>query len=120
MARAAERDDARRAVAGVNESQLQSLVIETAMLRRWRIHHSRPAMMQSGRWVTPLQGHRGLPDLILLRPPRLLFVELKSTRGAYGPGQVQWMVGLQAVDGVEYHLWRPKEWLDGTIDALLR
>lgn len=103
----------------MNEAQLQSVVIDLARLRRWRIHHSRPAFQQSGRFSTPLTGHKGLPDLILLRPPRLLFVELKVARGKLSPGQVQWGAGLQACDGVEYFVWRPADWLEGRIDALL-
>lgn len=103
----------------MNEAQLQSVVIDLARLRRWRIHHSRPAIRQSGSWSTPLTGHKGLPDLILLRPPRLLFVELKVARGKLSPGQVQWAAGLQAIEGIEFYLWRPADWLEGRIDSLL-
>lgn len=103
----------------MTEAQLQSIVIELAMLRRWRIHHSRPAIRQSGKWSTPITGHKGLPDLILLRPPRLLFVELKTEKGSLSPGQIQWAAGLQAVEGIESYVWRPSDWIEGRVDSLL-
>ncbi len=94
----------------VKEKAFQRTVVEYARLMGWRIHHTRPALAQSGRWHTPLQGDRGLPDLILCRPPRLLFVELKANRQRKPTlEQRAWLADLRAC-GVEVYLWTPEDW----------
>ncbi len=101
----------------ISEKAFQRTVVEYARLMGWRIHHTRPALAQSGRWHTPLQGDKGLPDLILCRPPRLLFVELKASRlRKPTPDQQAWLDALRAC-GVEVYLWTPEDWT--TIEATL-
>ncbi|OYT68436.1 MAG: hypothetical protein CFK48_11590 [Armatimonadetes bacterium CP1_7O] len=92
------------------ERDFQVQVVALARLTGWRVYHSRPAQYGNGRWHTPLQGDVGLPDLILCRPPRLLFVELKSERGRVRAEQQAWLDALQACNGVEVYLWRPSDW----------
>ena len=58
----------------INEAALQNAVIELAKLYGWKVHHTRPAQMPSGKWATPIQGHAGFPDLVLVRPPDTIFV----------------------------------------------
>lgn len=63
----------------------------------------------------------GWPDDVLLRPgdKRLLIVEAKNATRKPTDAQSAW---LDALDGavVETHLWRPADWLDGTIERQLR
>lgn len=92
----------------VNEKALQNAVIELAKLYGWRVHHGRPAQMPSGKWATPIQGHAGFPDLVLVRPPDLLFIELKSAIGRTSPQQDEWLADLAAA-GAEVHVWRPRD-----------
>lgn len=92
----------------INEKALQNAVVELAKLYGWRVHHTRPAQMPSGKWATPIQGHAGFPDLVLVRPPEILFVELKSAIGRTSPQQDEWLADLTA-SGVEVHLWRPRD-----------
>lgn len=92
----------------VNEKALQNAVVELAKLYGWRVHHTRPAQMPSGKWATPIQGHAGFPDLVLVRPPDILFVELKSAIGRTSPQQDEWLAALSA-SGAEVHLWRPRD-----------
>lgn len=75
-------------VAGVtfSEADLQSAILDLAQLRGWRCLHVRPGRTTAG-WRTPIQGDAGWPDLTLCRPPRLLALELKSTRGRVEPAQ---------------------------------
>ncbi|GIV07644.1 MAG: hypothetical protein KatS3mg017_0846 [Fimbriimonadales bacterium] len=94
----------------VPEREFQARVIQLARLCGWRVYHSRPAQYRSGRWATPLQGEAGLPDLILLRPPRLVFAELKSEKGRVSKEQQAWLDALRACNGVEVYLWRPSDW----------
>ena len=57
----------------------------------------------------------GFPDLVLVRPPRLLFVELKSERGELTAAQQDWWRAIAGVPGVEYYCWRPRDrdrWLE--------
>ncbi|MCS7301488.1 MAG: VRR-NUC domain-containing protein [Fimbriimonadales bacterium] len=95
--------------AASSERDLQRALIELARLTGWRVYHARPAQYRSGKWTTPLTGDAGLPDLILCKPPRLIFAELKSARGRVSPAQAQWMDALRAC-GVEVYLWKPSDW----------
>jgi VRR-NUC domain len=50
----------------------------------------------------------GFPDLVLLRPPRLIFAELKVGRGRLSKPQRAWRDDLEAV-GVEVYTWWPAD-----------
>lgn len=52
----------------------------------------------------------GFPDLVLVRPPVVLFAELKSERGRPKPEQAAWLEALRASRSVEVGLWRPGDW----------
>jgi hypothetical protein len=102
----------------VSEADFQRDVIDFAKRRGWLVQHSRPAYNKSGRISTPLQGHKGFPDLVLVRD-RVLFVELKKV-GAYPtPEQRTWIARLQALQGdyVRCLVWRPTDWPE--IEAVL-
>lgn len=94
----------------VAEREFQRVVVACARLFGWRVHHTRPAIMRSGKWATPLQGDAGLPDLILCRPPRLIFAELKSEHGRTRPEQQAWLSALAQVPRIEVYVWRPSDW----------
>jgi hypothetical protein len=72
----------------------------------------------------PRLNRAGFPDLVLLRAPVLLFVELKTQRGRVRPDQALWLAGLEEVaalaPNVLVRIWRPIDLLDGTIDSTLR
>ena len=104
----------------MTERELQDAIIDTAKLLGWRVMHTRPARMLDGRWRTPIEGHAGFPDLVLLRPPRLVFAELKAKKGRVDFEQATWLNGLDAVPGVEQYLWRPADWELGTVEEVLR
>lgn len=53
----------------------------------------------------------GFPDLVLCKPGRLLFIELKSATGKVTEDQMRWLELLKrSVPGVEVYLWRPSDW----------
>jgi len=106
----------------MNEKELQRAVLEEARLLGWRIaHFSTSRSMRDGRaFLTAQQGHRGFPDLVLLRPPRLIFAELKTARGRVDFDQATWLNGLDAVPGVEQFVWRPDDWRAGRVNDALR
>ena len=100
----------------ISERELQSVVIETAQHYGWMVHHDRPAMNARGDWRTAIAGHPGFPDLVLVRTGQVLFVELKTDRGRLSAMQEQWRI---AFDGL-LEVWRPSDWLDGTVTRTLR
>lgn len=89
----------------VSEAVLQSAVVDLALWRKWRVCHFRPARTSRG-WRTPVEGHPGLPDLILARDGEVLLAELKAARGRPSPDQRLWLAAL----GSHGRLWTPKDW----------
>jgi hypothetical protein len=104
----------------MTEAALQSAVLDYARLTGWRAVHFRPAQDSRGRWRTPIEGDPGWPDLALARPHRLVLAELKSACGAVEPDQQAWLTVLESVGGgVGVYVWRPADWLDGSIRRIL-
>ena len=68
-----------------------------------------------------LRSEPGFPDLVLVKPPRVIFAELKTTKGKLSkghwnkagsrwlPGQDDWGEAFRWCPGVEYALWRPAD-----------
>lgn len=81
------------------ETQLREQVRDLARLYGWRFWFC---------W-TSIHSPRGLPDLILARPPRLIFAELKSEKGMVSLEQQGWLDTLGACPGCEAYLWRPAD-----------
>jgi hypothetical protein len=88
-----------------SEAEFTSAVIDLARLLGWRVTHFRPAQVRPGKWVTPLQGDPGFPDLVLARDGVVILAELKSDKGRLGPGQPEWAEQI----GAQYRLWRPRD-----------
>lgn len=78
----------------------------------WWWIHARPSRTTDGGWVTATQGSgaSGFPDITAVRGRRLLFIELKSTRGKVTAAQQDWLARLRDA-GVEAVLVRlPVDW----------
>jgi hypothetical protein len=104
----------------VTEAQLQDAVIACARYLGWKVAHFRTA--QTGRgWRTAVAGDgKGYPDLTLAhRDHGLLFVELKAERGVMSPEQDEWLEVLRAA-GAAVAVFKPRDWLSGTVEAVLR
>lgn len=99
----------------MTEREFQRAVVELARLMCWRVHHTRPALTQRGRWLTPIQGDAGFPDLVLCRGGRVIFAELKRVGGKPTAEQQGWLDALASCAGVECYLWTPDDW-----DAIVR
>ena len=94
-----------------DERSFQTVVLEVARLAGWRALHIRPARRADGSWRTPVGGDgKGWPDLTLVRPPRLLFVELKRQGGKLRPEQRDWLDVLRLLPGAEVLVWTPEDW----------
>jgi hypothetical protein len=92
------------------EKKFQRVVIKYAKKMGWRVYHALPALTKQGKWITPVQGDVGFPDLVLCKPPRLIFAELKRVGGRLSHQQREWLDALQACDGVECYIWYPSDW----------
>jgi hypothetical protein len=62
------------------------------------------------------RSDRGFPDLVLCRPPRLIFAELKTNTGRVTGDQQAWLDDLAAC-GAEAYTWRPFD--RPTVDRVL-
>lgn len=81
-------------------------LVDLARLRGWKIYHTHDSTHSAA----------GFPDLVLCRPPRLVFAELKTDRRAskLTADQVEWLEALTACtkQGVETFVWRPSDFDD--------
>lgn len=101
----------------ITEDDLLGNVIRAARIHGWLVHHCRAARTADG-WRTPVQGNRGFPDLVLVKPGRLILAELKAQRGRLAAEQVVWR-GVLELGPAEVYEWRPADWLSGAIQAVL-
>jgi hypothetical protein len=62
--------------------------------------------------TTPIRGEAtpGFPDLVLIRPPSVMFLELKRETGRLSPTQRDIVGALENCPGVEVHVARPSDW----------
>jgi len=90
-----------------SEREFQREVIKIAESLGWYVNHALPGKGRN-KHLTLFIGKRGFPDLVLCRPPRLLFVELKSQTGKVSNDQREWLDALHAC-GVEVYVWRPSD-----------
>lgn len=82
----------------VAEKDWQATVIQLATYCRW--HHYHP--------FDSRRSNPGWPDLVLVRPPEFMVVELKTDKGKLRPEQREWLAWLTAC-GIETHVWRPRD-----------
>lgn len=93
----------------VTEDVFQAVVIDVARLFGWRVAHFRPGRTATG-WRTAVSGDgAGFPDLVLVRPGRVLFRELKVGRGELRADQAAWRDALLDAHQ-DWALWRPSDW----------
>lgn len=107
--------------AAISEAELQAAIIECAGRLGWRVHHQRPARLGNGAWRTAIEGHPGFPDLVLLKPPRLLIWELKrqdARRARTTPDQEEWLRQFMRC-GVSIGVIRPSDWSSGYVQRVL-
>lgn len=100
------------AVGRMSEKQFTTAVKQLAHACGWRTYHT---------WVS-IHSDPGFPDLVLCRPPRLIFAELKVATGKRGEPsahQQAWLDGLRAT-GVEVYVWRSADYFSGDIATVLR
>lgn len=96
-------------------AELQPAIIELAEVFGYRVYHVADVRRQ-------LRSRTGVgfPDLLMARAPRLLSFELKGARNPVTDEQQAWLAEIGACTEVRSGVWRPKDWLDGTVERVLR
>lgn len=96
--------------AAMSEEQLQKAIVGAAQRAGWFVYHTYDSRRSTA----------GYPDLHLVHLTRGLsvFRELKTEKGRLTPDQIRWIQALTAA-GVDAGVWRPADWFDGTVSALL-
>ena len=91
----------------VTEAEFMAQIIELAKLQGYLVYHTRDSRRSAP----------GFPDLVLLRPPYLTFLEVKREKGRVTTEQRQWVEKLKLVRIVQADIARPHDWPD--IEAAL-
>lgn len=98
-------------VLAMSEKNFQTRVIQLAKFHGWElVYHT-----HDSRRSVP-----GFPDLVLVssRRGRVMFRELKASKGRVSPEQREWLAAL-GVAGQDVGIWKPADLLDGSIVAEL-
>ncbi len=87
-------------VCAETEAELREQIRDLCKLFGWKFYFT---------W-TSIHSPRGMPDLILCRPPRLIFAELKTNKrkSKLAPAQARWLWELRKTPGLEVYVWRPR------------
>jgi len=102
----------------VLERDLQKGVVDVAKILGYLVQHTRVAWTGKG-YRTPIQGHVGFPDLVIVGHGRCLFIELKVGRNTLSPEQTAWLEALRTA-AQEAYVWTNRDWEDGIVEAVLR
>lgn len=71
-------------------------------------------MLDAGRYLwfhdhDSRRNRAGLPDIIAVKAPRLIFIECKTSKGIVSGPQQEWLDELARCTSVEAHLFRPDD-----------
>jgi len=84
----------------MTEKEFQLHVEQMAKIGGWQFYHT---------WNS-IHSAPGFPDNVMAKPPRLVFMELKTELGKVTAAQQRWLDILASIPGVEVYLFRPSEW----------
>jgi hypothetical protein len=84
-------------LATLTEKEWQAQVVAWAHRAGWRVYHVADSRRSAA----------GFPDLVLVRPPQILLVELKTIKGRISPQQRIWLDELGQCSKVATLVWRP-------------
>ena len=91
----------------ITEKEFQAQIVKLAKIIGFEVYHT---------WNSR-HSAKGFPDLVLVRPPQLLFLEVKTEKGKLTVEQARWIAALMACDQ-EVYLVRPSNWPQ--IEAILK
>jgi hypothetical protein len=82
----------------ITEKAFTGQVVQLARMLGYRVYHP---------WLS-VHSAAGFPDLVLVRPPRLIVAELKVGKNMPTAAQREWLDDLRA-SGAESYVWRPED-----------
>lgn len=85
----------------ISEKSFMANVIKLATLTGWLCYHT----------FNSRRSSPGFPDLVMVKPPNVLFIELKREKGKLSEAQRLWKETLEQCPGVSYGLWTPSQWV---------
>lgn len=91
----------------IPEKDFRQSIVDLARDEGWLVYFT---------WLSK-HSPRGWPDLVLIRPPRLVFAELKTESGQPTAEQQECLEALVGC-GEDVRLWRPADWDE--IEGLLK
>lgn len=89
----------------MRERDFSQQVVTLAQRLNWEVYRT---------WLS-IRSPAGFPDLVLVRPPRVIFAELKMPRGRLSAPQRRWLRTLASCPPAEAYIWR---WEEGILDAI--
>lgn len=92
------------------EKELEGNVESLAKATGWKRYHTHDSR----------RSPEGFPDDVLVRGKRLIFAECKRQMEDPKPKQQEWLDALEATGLVEVYVWRPSDWLSGTIERIMK
>lgn len=98
----------------ITEREWQAQVVQLARLHGFLVAHFRSVCVRrkngSIHWQTPVEADgEGFPDLLCVRPGRILAAELKRDGGRITAEQRAWLRAFEAA-GVPAYVWMPRDW----------
>ena len=114
--------DQERAWRSLSEKEFQTQVIDLARICGWIVAHFHDSRKQ----VTRANGQKffigdkdakGFPDLVIARPPTVMFWEMKKELGKTTPEQDEWLTVLRTCN-LEARVVRPSDWDDYIVPTL--
>ena len=91
-----------------NEREFQSILQEGLTREGWNWNHTYRMRTSSGAWRTSTTAV-GFPDLLAIRPPHILALEVKADKGRMGPEQVEWLARFAALPTGLAWVLRPRD-----------
>ena len=97
------------------EAELQNNIIGLAKLLGYKVYHTHDSRRSEG----------GFPDLVLCRAPVTIIAECKREKKQLRKDQKEWMdlfiiTAVASHGAVKVCLWRPSDWLSGSIERVLK
>lgn len=92
-----------------DEAAFQKRVVDLAHRAGWRTNHTYRARTGKGGWRTTTTG-TGFPDLTIIKPGRLVMLELKMPGNDATPEQREWLDLFDSVPGCVARVVWPADW----------
>jgi len=96
-----------------SEKDFQAQIVKQAQIAGWRVFHvgdSRKMVKRgNAKFMVGDALAKGFPDLLLVKPPCILVIEVKRELGKTTPEQDEWLADFDAC-GIVTGVARPSDW----------